>query len=145
MANSRHLARTIVMQSIFEWEFREDSKNLLKCLERNMQDSKLIAEGKDFAIHLATDIREHLDQIKEDIKEYAPDWPISQIAPVDRVTLYLGIYELKYENKEDVPPIVAINEAIEIAKEFGGMNSGKFINGVLSSILNKIYPEGVKK
>lgn len=145
MANSRHLARTIVMQSIFEWEFREDNKPLLSCLERNIDNSKLIDESQEFAVALATGIVEKLDVIKKDIKKYAPDWPLAQISPVDRVTLYIGIYELKYAKKGDIPPIVAINEAIEIAKEFGGLNSGKFINGVLSSILSKLYPKGVNK
>jgi len=145
MANSRHLARIVLMQSIFEWEFRKGKEDALVYLGVNLDESTLLDDAKSFAIDLMKGIMDKLDDIKEDIVKYAPDWPLDQISPVDRVVLYIGIYELKYANKEDIPPIVAINESIELAKGYGGLNSGKFINGVLSSILDKLYPEGIRK
>jgi N utilization substance protein B len=133
------------MQSIFEWEFRNPGGDVLLCLDRNLKDTKLSEDSISFAEKLLKNIVDNLENIKKDITTFAPEWPLDQIAPVDRICLYIGIYELKYSEKDEIPPIVAINEAIEIAKEYGGMNSGKFINGVLSSILNKLYPDGVKQ
>jgi len=144
MANSRHLARTIVMQSVFEWEFRK-TKDASVYLKKNLEESKLADNSKKFAKSLLSGLVKNIDNIKKDIEKFAPEWPLNQISPVDRACLYLGIYELRYGEKEEVPPIVAINEAIEVSKEFGGLNSGKFINGVLSSVLKMLYPKGVNK
>lgn len=145
MANSRHFARIIAMQTIFEWEFRNKKFTLDELLERNAKEADLNEESIIFTKDLVKGVLSRIEEIKEDIKVYAPGWPLEQISSVDRATLYLGIYELKYAGKEDIPPIVAINEAIEVSKEYGGANSGKFINGVLSSILNNLYPNGVKR
>ena len=145
MGSSRHLSRAIVMQSIFEWEFRDKKENWEDCLKRNAKEANISDESLAFSNELTLGIINNIEKIKEDLTKYAPEWPLSQISPVDRATLYLGIYELKYANKEDIPPIVAINEAIEISKEFGGLNSSKFVNGVLCSILSSLYPDGLKK
>ena len=144
MANSRHLSRIVLMQSIFEWEFRGEEKPE-SCFERNLEESPLLEDSKAFAKEMMKGIMKNIDKIKEDITVFAPNWPLQQISAVDRAVLYIGIYELKYAEKDDIPPIVAINEAIEVAKEYGGLNSGKFINGVLSSILKVLHPEGVKR
>jgi len=145
MASSRHFARIIVMQSLFEWEFRGEKEAPEYYFSKNIKETELTDESKAFASELIADISTKLEDIRKDIAIYAPEWPLDQIASVDRIALYIGIYELKYANKSDIPPIVAINEAIEIGKEYGGLNSGKFINGVLSSILTKMFPNGIKR
>lgn len=145
MSNSRHFARVLAMQSIFESEFRGELSDSAEYLARNIKDAEISEESAVFAKELHQGVVTNIDLIKEDIRKYAPEWPLEQILSVDRVSLYIGIYELKYAKKDDIPPIVAINEAIELAKEYGGSNSGKFVNGVLSSILNVIYPKGVKR
>jgi len=121
------------MQSLFEWEFRDgDAETILH------RDLSLFAEkvsNHDFARLLLEGVKTHLPEIRKTIEQYAPEWPINQINPVDRVILYIAIFEMLYANEPDVPPAVVINEAVEIAKEFGGDKSGSFVNGVLSSIL----------
>ncbi len=83
------------------------------------------------------------DEIYEVMQKQAPEWPVERIAPVDRAILEIGIFEILHS--DDVPPIVAINEGVEIAKTYGDMNSAKFVNGVLSSVMHKYKPETIKK
>jgi N utilization substance protein B len=132
MASNRHQARILVMQSLFECEFR--SADPVQVLEYDLEQFAEKMDNKDFARNLLVGVLSHMNDIKNDITKFAPDWPVSQIAPVDRMVLFVAIYELKYANANDVPPVVAINEAIEVAKRYGGENSGKFVNGVLSSV-----------
>lgn len=139
MASNRHQARVLVMQSLFECEFRSGDPK--KTLTYNLEEYAEKMDNKDFAIQLLEGVLDKKENIADDIKTYAPDWPIDQIAPVDRMVLFVAIYELKYAQAEDVPPVVAINEAIEIAKRYGSENSGKFVNGVLSSIYKEIQPK----
>ena len=103
--------------------------------------------NKNFVWELVTGVIEHLKEVDNIIKTAAPQWPIAQISIVDRNILRLGIYELLYEDKKAVPPKVAINEAIELAKSFGGENSSKFINGVLGTVYKNLpgYEEDMKK
>ncbi|MDO8620546.1 MAG: transcription antitermination factor NusB [bacterium] len=142
MAN-RHLARSIVLQTLYEWDFRKlpvaQAKVLLK---RNIGEFAPGLTDSDFLDELLSHIlskREDLDRI---IGKAAPDWPIDKISPIDRNVLRLGLFELLFSDKEEVPAKVAINEAIELAKTFGGDNSGKFVNGVLGSIYKELGEPG---
>lgn len=136
---SRHLSRSIAMQSLYEWDFTGKKKeNLDKIVEKNIEEFGPGMEDKDFIWELARGVVAKISNIDKIIAKAAPEWPIEQITIVDRNVLRIGLYELLYGNKEDVPPKVAINEAIELAKTFGGESSGKFINGVLGTVFNEI-------
>lgn len=138
MAN-RHLSRSIALQSLFEWDFRHQPADQLKpIIKYNIAEFAPGIEDTDFIFDLVFGVRGHLADIDALISQSAPDWPIEQITTVDRNVLRMGIYELKFANAQDVPPKVAINEAIELAKTFGGASSGKFINGVLGTIYKKM-------
>lgn len=137
---SRHLSRSIVMQSLYEWDFSDKKKDLTKIVEKNIQEFGPGLEDPSFVWQLTTGVVQKLKQIDEIIAKAAPEWPVSQINIIDRNVLRIGIYELLYADKEEVPSKVAINEAIELAKNFGGESSGKFINGVLGTIYKEINP-----
>jgi transcription antitermination protein NusB len=138
MAN-RHLSRSVALQSLFEWDFRGKKKGQLKKItEHSIAEFAPGMEDAGFIYDLVLGVKDHLEEIDEMIGTSAPDWPIEQITVVDRNVLRLGIFELKYARAEDVPPKVAINEAIELAKTFGGVSSGKFVNGVLGTIYKKM-------
>jgi transcription antitermination protein NusB len=130
MATGRHTLRAIVMQTLFAWEFRGGEVEAI--LFYNIVNGARHIEDTHFAYNLLKNTLNHRKEIKELIKEYAPDWPFEKIAPVDRAILELGLCELMFDEK--IPDLVAINEAVELAKEFGVENSSKFINGVLSSV-----------
>ncbi len=135
MAN-RHQARTLAMQSLFEWDFngqKEDLKNLASNLVEEHMPAK---EDADFVFQLVEGVVSKLSEIDAIITKTAPEWPVAQIPPVDRSILRLGIYELVF--LKQVPPKVAINEAVEIAKVFGGDSSGKFVNGVLGTLFKDL-------
>jgi N utilization substance protein B len=121
------------MQTLFSYEFRNGT--VQPDLESNCLEFADKLTDLSFAKDLLNGIMENLSKIRAIISTEAPEWPIERIAPVDRVVLEIGAYEILFS--KDVPPVVAINEAIEIAKVFGDLNSGKFINGVLSTIMNK--------
>ncbi len=136
---SRHLSRSIVMQSLYEWDFSgKKPGNLEKIVEKNIKEFGPGLEDKDFVWQLVNGVISKLSDIDKIIEKAAPEWPIEQITIVDRNVLRIGLYELLYGNKEEVPPKVAINEAIELAKTFGGESSGKFINGVLGTVFKEI-------
>jgi len=136
---SRHLARSIVMQTLYEWDFWGRKLELLdKILERNIQEFGPGLKDPDFARFILKGVITHLKEIDEILSKAAPEWPLEQIAPIDRNILRIGIFELLYANKEEVPSKVAINEAIELAKSFGGENSRKFVNGVLGTVFKGI-------
>ena len=126
------------MQSLYEWDFSGEKSDLEKIVERNIEEFGPGLEDENFIWQLVTGVVEHLKEINEIIARAAPQWPISQISIVDRNVLRIGIYELLFGDKVTVPPKVAINEAIELAKSFGGDNSGKFINGVLGTVYKEI-------
>lgn len=135
---TRHLARTIILQSLYEWDFYEHKTDLPNIIERNMKEFGPGIDEPDFVWRIAKGVIEHIKEIDEIIKRVAPEWPINQIAIVDRNVLRIGLYELMYADRAEVPPKVAINEAIEIAKNYGGQNSPKFINGVLGTVFREL-------
>lgn len=130
--SNRHLARTIALQTLYEWDFGGQTGNIIKLLKRNHKDFAPDFDDQEFSKHLVEQVLEHLQAINDYITKYAPEWPLDQITNVDRNVLRIGVYELIFN--KDIPPKVAINEAIELAKTFGGPSSGKFVNGVLGSI-----------
>lgn len=131
--SNRHLARSIAMQTLYEWDFRGRPTAILPILaEQNLKEFGAGLTENEFTIQLVNGVIENLSKIDEIITKYAPEWPLDQITIIDRNVLRIGIYELKFS--EGTPPKVAINEAIELAKSFGGPSSGKFVNGVLGSI-----------
>lgn len=137
MAN-RHLSRSIALQSLFEWDFRKKKEPLKEITKHTIEEFAPGMDDTDFIYALVLGINENIKEIDELIVESAPDWPLEQITNVDRNVLRLGIFELKYAKADDVPPKVAINEAIELAKTFGGVSSGKFVNGVLGTIYKQM-------
>ena len=138
MAN-RHLARSIAMQSLFEWDFGgKIAEKIDPIVEKNVREFGPGLEDSTFVSGLVNSVIEKLPQIDTIIICCAPEWPLEQISAVDRSVLRIGIYELLFANREEVPPKVAINEAIELAKTFGGESSGKFVNGVLGTIYREI-------
>ncbi len=138
MAN-RHLQRSVAMQSLFEWDFQgcQDEK-ADEIIKRNIEEFAPGIEESAFIESLVKGTLKNRAKIDEMIEKCAPEWPISQITAVDRNILRLGIYELIYGNYQEVPPKVAINEAIELAKSFGGESSARFINGVLGTIYREM-------
>jgi len=135
---SRHLSRSVAMQSLYEWDFSGKKLDLTKTVEKNLEEFCPGLEDVSFTWELVTGVVKHLREIDEIIEKAAPEWPIEQISIVDRNVLRIGLYELLYSDKVAVPPKVAINEAIELAKSFGGENSGKFINGVLATVYKEM-------
>jgi len=130
------------MQSLFEWDFSGMTRDLAQILARNLAEFGPGLQEGGFAADLTKGVVENMPAIDSIISKAAPQWPIDQISIVDRNILRLGLYELLYEDRDAVPPKVAINEAIELAKNFGGESSGKFINGVLGTIYKEMNGEG---
>ncbi|OGE82777.1 MAG: transcription antitermination factor NusB [Candidatus Doudnabacteria bacterium RIFCSPLOWO2_01_FULL_44_21] len=141
MAN-RHLSRTIVMQSLYEWDFNDRVRPLSKIVEHNVKQFAPGLDDSGFIFDLIKGVEQHMAEIDQIIVKTAPEWPLDQITVVDRNILRLGIYELMFAH--EVPPKVAINEAVELGKAFGGESSGKFINGVLGTLYKQL-PDDVKK
>lgn len=141
---TRHLVRTIVIQSLYEWDFYERKTDLEKIVERNLEEFGQGIDEPDFAWRIVKGIVEHISEIDSIIQKKAPEWPLNQIAIIDRNILRLGLYELIYADKNEVPPKVAINESIEVAKNYGGENSAKFINGVLGTVYRETEEQNTK-
>ena len=138
--SNRHLLRTVVMQTLYEWDFyKQDKKRIDDFIKENMQEFVKSQDGVDFVKEEVAGVIKEVKNIDKVIEKAAPDWPLDQIAMVDRNILRLGVYELLFA--EDIPPKVAINEAIELGKSFGGKSSGKFINGVLGGIYKNMPNE----
>jgi transcription antitermination protein NusB len=135
---SRHLSRSIAMQSLYEWDFGGKKGDLEEIVTKNIREFGPGLEDTGLVWQIITGVVKHLLSIDKIIAKAAPEWPIDQITIVDRNILRIGLYELLYSNKEEVPPKVAINEAIELAKSFGGESSGKFINGVLGTVYKEL-------
>ncbi|MBT4850213.1 transcription antitermination factor NusB [Candidatus Parcubacteria bacterium] len=142
MAN-RHLARNIVLQSLFEWDFNNGKRKIKKVVEHNKKEFAPDFDDQDFSLHLAEAVIKKQEEIDKIITQFAPEWPLDQITMTDRNVLRMGIYELKFD--PEIPPKVAINEAIELAKAYGGDSSGKFVNGVLGSIYKEMVKNGEKQ
>lgn len=130
------------MQSLYEWDFYGRKGVLKDIVERNIKDFGPGLEELDFIWKLVDGILEHLSGLNNIIEKAAPEWPIAQIPIIDRNVLRIGLFELLYADKEEVPPKVAINEAIELAKTFSGQTSGKFVNGVLGTIYKQLSAQG---
>jgi N utilization substance protein B len=126
------------MQSLYEWDFNGKREELSSIVERNIAEFGAGLEEPAFIWDLALGVQGKIEILDAIIEKTAPEWPIPQINPLDRNILRLGIFELLYSNKENVPPKVAINEAIELAKNFGGESSRKFVNGVLGTVYRGI-------
>ena len=138
--SNRHLARTIAMQSLYQWDFnRKPEGKIEEMLNHNWQEFAPDFDDEDFSKNLVIGLKKNLKEIDALITKYAPEWPLDQITIVDRNVLRIGVYELKFD--DDIPPKVAINEAIELAKTFGGESSGKFVNGVLGAIYKDMQKE----
>lgn len=137
---TRHLARTIVIQSLYEWDFYKKEADLTKIVERNLSQLGVGIDEPEFVWRLVKGVIEHLPEIDKILEKAAPEWPLEQVALIDRNILRLGLYELLFSDKTEVPPKVAINEAIELAKNYGGNNSSKFVNGVLGTVFREIAP-----
>ncbi|MCP4087560.1 MAG: transcription antitermination factor NusB [Actinomycetia bacterium] len=135
MASNRHLGRIVVLQTLYEFDFRKESKDpdvdIEAILDRNVERYSETIEDKDFIRDLAMGTFKKMQELDEAIQPIAPEWPIEQIARIDRNILRMSLWELTHG--KDVPPKVVINEAVELAKSFGGDNSSKFINGVLGT------------
>ncbi len=130
--SNRHLARTIAMQSLYQWDFSKGKEDLEEIVAHNLQEFAPDFDDENFSDNLVLGVQKNIKEINRLITKYAPEWPIEQITVVDRNVLRIGVYELRFD--DDIPPKVAINEAIELAKTFGGESSGKFVNGVLGAI-----------
>lgn len=135
---SRHLARSIVLQSLFEWDFYGKTRSLEEITQRNLDKFGGVFDEKGFAMDLAKAIETRFPAIDKILQTSAPERPLSQLCLVDVNVLRIGLCEMLYSKKDEVPPKVAINEAIELAKGFGGSSSGKFINGVLGTVYNEM-------
>ena len=136
MASNRHLGRIITLQSLYELEFREKAGDTTADLDtiiaKNIAPYEKALGDTEFVYNLTHGVADTHKELDDILRPIAPEWPISEIAPIDRNILRMGVYELKYCS-DKVPPKVAINEAVELGKAFGSDNSSKFINGVLGT------------
>ncbi|MFI5271128.1 MAG: transcription antitermination factor NusB [Candidatus Saccharimonadales bacterium] len=139
MASNRHLGRIIALQTLYEEELRTEANdtsfNLKEVLHRNIDRYKETLDDVAFIEKLVIGVSKDAAKLDLMLQPVAPEWPIDQIARMDRMVLRIGLYEL--QNEADVPPKVVINEAVELAKAFGGDNSSKFVNGVLGTLLRE--------
>lgn len=142
--SNRHLARTLAMQSLFIWDFNgkknQETNNVSKEIFSNFAPN---FDDRGFVESILKGTIDNVSEIDKYIIKYATEWPLDQITMVDRNILRIGVYELVFD--ENIPAKVAINEAIEIAKAFGGASSGKFVNGVLGAIYKDVGDGLVKK
>lgn len=138
MAN-RHLQRSVAMQALFEWDFQGKNDNQSdEIVLRNVQEFAPGMEDYVFVDALVKGTLKNRPSIDALIEKCAPEWPLDQVTIIDRNILRLGIYELMFGNYQEVPPKVAINESIELAKTFGGESSARFVNGVLGTIYREM-------
>ncbi|MDB5239283.1 MAG: Transcription antitermination protein NusB [Candidatus Parcubacteria bacterium] len=142
MAN-RHLSRSVVLQSLFEWDFwGEHAPDVAEVIARNAKEFAPGLTDIAFVEDLIRGVIAKKPELDTIIEKAAPDWPIDKISPVDRNVLRLGLYELLFADRGEVPAKVAINEAIELAKTFGGDTSGRFVNGVLGAVYKELGEPG---
>lgn len=140
---SRHLSRSIALQTLYELDFSGfDAKKIEEVLSRNLTEFGPGLEDAEFPRKLVHGVLEHRSEFDKIIAKAAPEWPIDQINIVDRNVLRLGLFELLFSDPNEVPPKVAINEAIELAKTFGGESSGRFVNGVLGTVYRELGEPG---
>lgn len=144
MASNRHLGRIVALQTLYEFEFRTQAEDLNVALDeilsRNLARYESAIDDTEFVKDLTSGVISVIDELDGKIQPIAPEWPIEQIARIDRGILRLGLYELLYRG-DKVPPKVVINEAVELAKAFGSDNSSKFVNGVLGTAYRTLVEE----
>ena len=144
MASNRHLGRIVALQTLYEFEFRTESRDVAadidEILNRNLSRYETTIDDKGFVETLVKGVLEIQSDLDAKIQPMAPDWPIDQIARIDRNILRIGLYEL-LNQATVIPPKVAINEAVELAKAFGSDNSSKFINGVLGTAFRTLVED----
>ena len=142
MASNRHLGRVIVLQGLYEYELRtlagDQEVDLDTVIAKNIEPYEKALGDTEFVYKLAHGVVEHVKELDEALQPMAPEWPISSISAIDRNVLRIGLYELS-ECRDSIPPKVAINEAVELAKAFGSDNSSKFINGVLGTAYKELH------
>lgn len=139
--SNRHLSRTIALQSLYQWDFLGmGEEKLPEIIAFNRKEFAPKFDDEGFIDELIHGVVDHRGEIDEVITHFAPSWPIDSITIIDRNVLRLGIYELKFA--ERIPAKVAINEAIELAKGFGGQASGRFVNGVLGAVYKDMLTKG---
>ncbi len=143
--SSRHSARKVVLQTLYEWDFSGREGYWQKILTKNFEEFAPDLDEYEFAEDLIRGVIDNLKEVNSIIISAAPQWPLEKTTLVDRNVLRIGLYELIYGDEEEVPPKVAINEAIELAKEFGGESSGKFVNGVLGTVYKEMKKEEENK
>ncbi|MEX0913087.1 MAG: transcription antitermination factor NusB [Candidatus Paceibacterota bacterium] len=142
MAN-RHLSRSIILQTLFEWDQSGlDKKQTSEVLARNVEEFARNKSDSPFMEKVLDGVLQKQKELDMVIEKAAPEWPLDRISPIDRNILRLGLYELLFSDRKEVPAKVAINEAIELAKQFGGENSGRFVNGVLGAVYKEIGEPG---
>lgn len=144
----RHEARKVALQALFEWSF--NSTNILEISKRDISEYAAIDReaplgeiDQELTTFILSGVTDNLDTIDKIIEEAAPEWPLEQIAKIDLEILRIAIFEIYVARS--VPPKVAIDEAVELAKAFGGENSSKFVNGVLGTVVKQLMPEADKK
>ena len=130
--SNRHLSRTIAVQTLYQWDFNGKTSDVLDIMNANKESFAPEFDDQGFIAHLVSGVAKNIEDIDALITKFAPEWPLDQITIVDRNVLRLGIFELRFDTA--IPAKVAINEAIELAKAFGGDSSGKFVNGVLGAV-----------
>jgi len=144
MASNRHLGRIVALQTLYEFEFRkevrDDTVDQADILTRNLEKYESSVDDIDFVKNLVSGVLNRVAELDELLRPLAPEWPLEQIARIDRAVLRIGLYELMF-SEESVPPKVVINEAVELAKAFGSDNSGKFVNGVLGTAYRTLVEE----
>ena len=144
MASNRHLGRIVALQTLYEFEFRkevrDDTVDQADILTRNLEKYESSVDDIDFVNNLVSGVLNRVTELDELLRPLAPEWPLEQIARIDRAVLRIGLYELMF-SEESVPPKVVINEAVELAKAFGSDNSGKFVNGVLGTAYRTLVEE----
>ncbi|MBT3948527.1 transcription antitermination factor NusB [Candidatus Parcubacteria bacterium] len=133
--SKRHLARSFVMQSLYQWDFRGNPTAAIPAIiDQNMKEFGIgLEDTKEFVETTVDGVIKHQKEIDIKLADFAPHWPLEQMTLIDRNILRLGVFELEFNN-EEIPPKVAINEAIELAKTYGGPSSGKFVNGILGAM-----------
>lgn len=148
MASNRHLGRIVALQTLYELDFRveaeEQDLDVPAVIERNISRYSEVLDDTDFIKEIIEGVRTRAEELDGIIQPIAPDWPLSQIARIDRTILRMGVFELSFSSSK-VPAKVVINEAVELAKDFGADNSSKFVNGVLGTVYGKLNPTDAKK
>lgn len=145
MASNRHLGRIVALQTLYEYEFRvqagDTNVDVNEILDRNFERYESAIEDRAFVDELIRGVLDTANQLDASLQPIAPEWPIDQIARIDRAILRMGLYELLH-SADTVPPKVVINEAVELAKSFGSDNSSKFVNGVLGTAFRTLIEGG---